>query len=242
MFTSEHLIWIGICAAFIICMTLFSVKGKWALKTAGLVMTAICIFSEVSKIMSDMEESTVTEGMVLDPRSLPFHLCSLLLFAVLFITFVKDGTLKQTLMSFMAFAGTIGSFCAIMIPTNGTDFFDIGAYQCFVYHAGLLWFSIYLIATGKAKPGIKAYGRNSLMLLSLVVAMLYVNSALSIYGTNFLYLVRPPMENLPILNLDNGWYVYFLTLLGIGISVLTLFHLPFIIIERHKSRDIKKKQ
>ena len=237
MFTVEHFIWIGLCAAFVISMTLISAKGKWSLKTAGLIMTAICVFSEVSKIMSDMEASPVTQGMVLDPRSLPFHLCSLLLFAVLYITFGKDGTLKQTLMTFMAFAGTIGSFCAIMIPTNGTDFGDIGAYQCFVYHAGLMWFSLYLIATKKAKLGIKAYGRNALMLLSLVVAMLYVNSALSAYGTNFLYLVRPPMKNLPILNLDNGWYVYFLTLLGIGTVILTLFHLPFILIENRKNKS-----
>jgi hypothetical integral membrane protein (TIGR02206 family) len=234
MFTTEHFIWIGLCAAFIIGMALLSILGKWSLKSAGFVMTAICIFSEVSKIMSDMEESPTTDGMVLDPGSLPFHLCSLLLFAVLFITFGRDGALKQTLMSFMAFAGTIGSFCAIMIPTNGTDFGDIGAYQCFVYHAGLMWFSIYLIGSGKAKLGLKAYGRNTLLLLSLVVAMIYVNSALSAYGTNFLYLVRPPMEDLPVLNLDNGWYVYFLTLLGIGTSVLTLFHLPFIIIEKCK--------
>jgi len=234
MFTSEHFIWIGLCAAFLIGFTMGSVKGKWSLKNAGLVMTAICVFSEVSKIMSDMKESPVTEGMVLDPRSLPFHLCSLLLFAVLFITFGKDGAFKETLMSFMAFAGTIGSFCAIMIPTNGTDFGDIGAYQCFVYHAGLMWFSLYLIFTKKAILGIKAYFRNALILLSLVVAMLYINGALSNYGTNFLYLVRPPMKNLPILNLDHGWYVYFLTVLGIGAVILTLFHLPFILFEKHK--------
>ncbi|MBR2460057.1 MAG: YwaF family protein [Clostridia bacterium] len=237
MFSAQHFIWMGLCALFVIGMTLAAVKGRWSLKATGLVMTAICVFSEVSKIMSDMEASPVTEGMVLNPKSLPFHLCSLLLFAVLLITFGKDGAFKQALMNFMAFAGTVGSLCAILIPTNGTDFASLGAYQCFVYHAGLMWFSVYLIATGRARLGIKAYGQNTLVLLSLAVAMLYVNSALSSYGTNFMYLVRPPMENLPILNLDHGWYVYFLTLLGIGAAALTLFHLPFILIEGHKRTD-----
>lgn len=46
------------------------------------------------------------------------------------------------------------------------------------------------------------------------------------------------MEGLPILNLDNGWYVYFLTLAAIGVSFVTLFHLPFIISEaRNKKAD-----
>ena len=37
MFTSEHFIWIGLCAAFLIGFTMGSVKGKWSLKNAGLV-------------------------------------------------------------------------------------------------------------------------------------------------------------------------------------------------------------
>lgn len=237
MFNSEHFIWIGLCAAFVVVMTLVSVKGKWSLKTAGLIMTAICVASEVSKMMSSMEESPTGEGMVLDPGALPFHLCSLLLLTVFPITFGKDGRIKQILMDFMAFAGPIGSLCAILIPTNGTDFADLGAYQCFVFHAALMWFSFYLIGSGKAKLGLKTYGRNAIVLVAVSVGTLYVNSVLSVYGTNFMYLVRPPMDNLPILNLDNGWYVYFLTLMGIGAVVLTLYHLPFILIERRKNRE-----
>ena len=39
-------------------------------------------------------------------------------------------------MNFLAAIGTVGSFCALMIPTNGVEFNEIGPYQCFVYHAG----------------------------------------------------------------------------------------------------------
>ena len=37
------------------------------------------------------------------------------------------------------------------------------------------------------------------------------------------------MDNLPILNLNHGWGVYFLTLVGIGIAVMSLFHIPLIL-------------
>lgn len=239
MFTTEHFIWMGISIVFIAVMTFFGVKKRMSLKCAGYIMSFICVISETSKMMSEMIESS-KGGMVIDPRALPFHLCSLMLFGVFYITFGKEGKVKQTLIDFIAVAGVLGSICAILIPTNGTDFASIFSYQCFVYHAGLLWFAIYLIASGNARLGLKTFGRNMLVLISLVLAMLYINSILSVYGTNFMYLVRPPMKDLPILNLDNGWYVYFLSLVGIGVTLISLFHLPFIICEIKKRRKEKK--
>lgn len=120
-------------------------------------MTVICVCSEVSKIMSDMQASPYG-GMTLAPQSLPFHLCSMMIFAVLYITFGREGRGKQTVIDFVAVMGTLGSFCALMIPTNGTDFTQIGAYQCFVYHGGLLWFSLYLLLSGRAKLGAAGAG------------------------------------------------------------------------------------
>ena len=74
--------------------------------------------------------------------------------------------------------------------------------------------------------------------MALLLAMIYANSILSEYNTNFMYLVRPPMKNLPFLNLDDGWYVYFLRLLALGAGIVSLFHLPFIIRERKSEKKI----
>lgn len=232
MFSTEHFIWIGLCAAFVAGMLIFCIRKKVSLKVAGYVMSGICLCSESSKILSNMVESP-RGGMYLDPAALPFHLCSLMLFGVLYITFGKEGRCKQRLIDFVAVMGTLGSICAILIPTNGTDFTTVPAYQCFVYHGGLLWFSLYLILSGRAKLGLKAMGSNIGMLLLLAVAVLYVNGALSAYGTNFMYLVRPPMEDLPYLNLEQGWYVYFLRLLLLGLGLVSLFHIPFILHQKN---------
>lgn len=236
MFTPEHFIWIGLCALFIAGMLWFSVKKDLPLKHAGYIMTVICALSETSKIMCEMVESE-EGGMHLDPAALPFHLCSLMLFGVLFVTFGKDGAVKQAVIDFLAVGGTVGSAFALLIPTNGVDFSKIFAYQCFVYHAGLLWFALYLMVTKKAKLGLRAFFRNLTILVSLVLAMIYINSVLSAYDTNFMYLVRPPMEDLPYLNLNGGWYVYFLRLLALGGAIVFLFHLPFIISERKKKNQ-----
>lgn len=228
MFTAAHFIWIAICLAFVLIMTRFCLKKQIPLTAAGQMMVVICAFSEISKIMSGMTESP-EGGMFLNPQSLPFHLCSLLLFNVIFITFGQDGLLKQSVIDFVAPLGTLGSICAILIPTNGTDFTAIEAYQCFIYHAGLLWFSLYLIFSGHARLSLKALGRNLGILFFLTVIMIYINGALSAYATNFMYVVRPPMEDLPYLNLNHGWYAYFLRLLALGAGLLSLFYLPFIL-------------
>ena len=236
MFTTEHFIWIALCLAFVIFMTRFCLKKQISLKLAAQIMVVICLFSEISKIMSGMMESP-NGGMFLDPQSLPFHLCSLILFGIIYITFGKDGLLKQTIIDFVAALGTLGSIAAILIPTNGTDFTSIDAYQCFVYHAGLLWFSLYLIFSGKARMDMAALGRNLTILFFLTLLMIYVNGALSSYDTNFMYVVRPPMENLPYLNLEKGWYVYFLHLLALGLTLLCLFYAPFLL---YRQKNAKK--
>ena len=233
MFTLKHFIWLGICLIFIVGMIILAKKLKFSLKTSSLIMSIICIVSEVSKMMSDMQDN-VAGGMSLSPRSLPFHLCSLMIFVVFYIFLAPDSKFKQTLINFLAAIGTIGSFMALIIPTNGVEFNEIGPYQCFVYHAGLMWFSIYLIISKNAKLDLKAYVTNISILSFLAFMMIYVNGALSAYGTNFFYVVRPPMDNLPVLNLNHGWYVYFVTLLLVGITLMTLFHLPFIIKNRKK--------
>ena len=235
MFTTNHFIWIGFCAIFVAGMLFFGVKKRLSLKCAGYIMTAICACSEVVKMVCGMVESPLG-GMHLDPLCLPFHLCSMMLFGVLFITFAKEGKARQTVVNFIAVMGTLGSICAILIPTDGTDFTTIAVYQGFIYHAGLLWFSLYMIVRKEAKLGLKSFGKNVGILLILVLVMIYVNSILSVYGTNFMFLVRPPMENLPVLNLNHGWYVYFLTIVAIGMLVITLFHLPFILSERRAGK------
>lgn len=236
MFTTEHFIWIALCLAFVIFMTRFCLKKQISLKLAAQIMVVICLFSEISKIMSGMMESP-NGGMFLDPQSLPFHLCSLILFGIIYITFGKDGLLKQTIIDFVAALGTLGSIAAILIPTNGTDFTSIDAYQCFVYHAGLLWFSLYLIFSGKARMDMAALGRNLTILFFLTLLMIYVNGALSSYDTNFMYVVRPPMENLPYLNLEKGWYVYFLHLLALGLTLLCLFYAPFLLCRQKNAKE-----
>ena len=101
-----------------------------------------------------------------------------------------------------------------------------------------MFYGIYLAAIERVDLSFRAYF-NNLKLLVLVVAVAFLmNSVLEGYGVNYLFLRVPPMDNLPILNLDNGWYVYFLTIAGIACTLILLVQLPFMYINaRRKKRE-----
>ena len=63
-----------------------------------------------------------------------------------------------------------------------------------------------------------------------------MNSVLEKYKTNFLFLRVPPMDNLPLLNLNNGWYVYFITLAIIACVLTLLVQLPFMLLNKRSQK------
>lgn len=231
MFTVNHFIWLAACAFAILTGLREAEKMKISVKTAGMCMSAICMLSETCKVLTHMLPSP-EGGCALDPKALPFHLCSMQLFVVFYITLAKDSPTKQKVISFFTPAALLGGIMAMLIPTDGVDFLDIQPYQGFVYHAGLVWMAAYLLRTKQVDMGHRAYVRNLLILVAVAVLMIYVNGAFFAYGTNFMFLTRPPMEGLPVLNLNHGWYVYFLSLAALAVTLMTLVHLPWMIAER----------
>lgn len=140
------------------------------------------------------------------------------------------------MINFFAVVGTCGGIAAILIPTYGVEFNVANVYQCFMYHAALTWFSLYLIRFKHVNLGMQAFKDNLVVLFALLVFNLYMNSILAVYDTNFMFIVRPPLEGLPFLNLSHGYYIYLFRVIMLGVIGLSLFHLPFIVKER-KNRE-----
>lgn len=240
MFSLNHFIWLGLCAAFIGGLLFVALKFKFSFKTATLITACVSVASELCKIFTHIEEVTDDDGNItggfLEPGALPFHLCSILIFVTLYLTFGKDGKKLEVAKSFFVPVALLGGIMALLIPTSGVDFAKPYAYQCFVYHAIIVWLALYLITTRQVSLNLRSYRTNMLILFGLAFAMMWINSILSTYETNFLYLRKPPLDGLPILNLDNGWFVYFISLVAVAFTLFTLFHLPFIISEIKKAK------
>ncbi len=233
MFSTEHFIWMGICAVLVGALLAVSLKFKFSRRTATRVMAVTALLSELCKLFTHIEEAEGGGG-VLGPEYLPLHLCSILIFLIFYCSFSDNEKRVGRITSFCMPVGIWGGLLAILMATSGVNFAKPYAYQCFIYHAVLLWWSIYLILSKQVELGWKAYLTNLAVLGCLLFVMLWVNSALSAYDTNFFYVVRPPADDLPLLNLDNGWLAYFLTLVGLGLVCVTLVHLPAMLKERKK--------
>lgn len=234
MFTYTHFIWIAI-SVLIILTLLFLTKGlNVSHKNVLTIMCIISALSEITKISLNMVDG-VSGGKVLSPGSLPFHLCSIQIFFIFGLRFfIKNENVKKVLYNFMVPTSLIGASMSLLIPTVGTSFLNVQVYQYFIYHAFLIFYGIYLIREHLAELSLKVLFVNYGLLLMFVLFDLWVNSFLSFWGANFMYLTRPPMENLPILNLNHGWYVYIINLLTVGTVLMVMFHLPFIIINCKK--------
>lgn len=240
MFTLEWYIWLGICAVFIATLLILSLKLKWNKKTVIGVMCIISLLSELSKIFSHMREVNDEYGFVILRYCLPFHLCSILIFVYFYLFFGKNEELKEKLLSFTVPIGLFGGFLAMILATSGVDFTAPYAYQCFIYHAGCFYFSLYFIITKQVDLGKKALIRNCISLFVLAIIMIWVNGAFYDEGThnvNFMFLVRPPMEGLPFLNLKHGYIPYFVHLCSLGLFLEFLVSLPYIIKEKKAGND-----
>ncbi len=239
MFTTNHFIWLGLCAVMIGGLLLASLKFKFSFKCATYIVGGISLASELCKIFTHIDSPSIEgaePGGVLEAGMLPFHLCSILIFLIFYLCAARNEKYIELVKSFVVPIAMLGGAIALFIPTSGVDFLKPYAYQCFVYHSGIFWYALYLIITKQVKLGLSTYKRNLAILACLVIVMIWVNSALQVYDTNFFFIVRPPMENLPVLNLNNGWLAYFLSLVGIGFTAFTLLHLPFILKERNKTK------
>ena len=242
MFSLEHFIWIGISIAIIAILLFVSLKFKFDKKKVYIVMLIIAILSELLKIFTHIELEYNDDGSLyrgyINPTSLPLHLCSIFVFMFIFFLFNKNEELEKKMISFFVPIGLFGGILAILLATSGVNFKAPYAYQCFIYHSGMVYTALYFIISKQVDLGLKAYSRNVIILFSLAIIMIWVNGALSAYDTNFFFVVRPPQDNLPILNLKNGWHIYFLTLCLCGILLETLISLPYIIRERKNKKEI----
>lgn len=232
MFTPNHFIWIAICAVMIASLTFCSIKFKWSMKTSLYVVSGISIASELCKVFTHIDINPTTGAGTIEPGALPLHLCSITIFVYFYLALTKPNKATQHLLDFVTPVSIVGGLLAIIMATSGVNFAEPYAYQCFIYHAGIVWFSLYCLITKQVKMTIKVYITNLVILFALSIIAIWVNGALSAYNTNFMYVVRPPAKGLPLLNLDNGWFAYYGVLLAAGFILLTLVSLPNYIIDK----------
>lgn len=235
MFTTNHFIWLGVIALLIAIALTVVKKLKVSNKAVGKVVMILLIVLKIFHMSLSMKESEFG-GYILNQTQLSFHLCSIMIYTVIFTNLIKNEKLISTLKSFMVPCLFIGAGMALIIPTEGADPTVARVWQYMLIHGTLVFYGIYLAVIEKVDLSFKAYFNNIKLLLCVTLVAFLMNSVLEQYKVNFLFLRVPPMDNLPLLNLDNGWYVYFLTLAAVACLLVFLVQLPFMLINAHAKK------
>ncbi len=244
MFTFGHFAWLGAIALVMIAAFILIKKFRPSHRAVLIVTTAVLIVFKLFHLSVSMKESA-DGGLILMQSQLSFHLCSIQVYLVIFMNFIKNEKLRAKLKSFMVPCMIIGAGMALMIPTEGVSVDSLRVWQYMLIHGGLVFYGLYLMLVEKVDLSIKAYLNNLQYLLAITVVAFVMNSVLEQYNTNFLYLRKPPMEGLPILNFDHGWYVYFISLTLVACTLVLLVQLPFVIkglVAAYRERRTEKDQ
>jgi len=244
MFSTQHFIWLAISVVIAVGMFVIYRRFHLSFDVVLNIMLVMSLCSETTKMFCNMIPAPDGRtGLILDPGDLPLHLCSLQIFFMFALKFfIKSEKGRENMLAFMCPSMIIGAVMALLIPTVGTGFDVIQVYQYFIFHSFLIFFSAYILKEKLVKWRWKHYLQNIAYLGGIAMVMMWINSALSgVLGrVNFMYLVRPPMENLPILNLDHGWGVYFITLMTVAIVLIGIFHVIVMFCTTRKSKKIEE--
>lgn len=229
LFKGNHLILLLLSLIIILLYILINKKYKLSFKTNLTFIFFVVLVNEIFKVFIGME--TTDDGTYYyHPENLPFHLCGFQFFLVTALMFfVKNANTKQKILGFMSPSMCIGALIAMFIPSDGTSLTDVQVYRFFIYHAALVAFGFYLVLFNQVKITFKVYLRNLMYLATFALFCMWLNGVLIDFDVNYLFLSKPPVEGLPILNLNNGYWTYLFTLMGIAIILLTFFHVPFIL-------------
>ena len=236
MFTANHFIWLGVIGVLIALALIIVKKLNISHRSVGKAVTVLLIILKVFHLALSMKPVD-GGGYVLYQTQLSFHLCSLMIYAVILVNSVSNKKLIGVLKSFIVPCLFIGAALALIIPTEGVDPKVARVWQYMLIHGVLVFYGIYLAVFEKVDLSFKAYLNNLKLLAGVTLLGFFANSVLEQYGTNFLFLRMPPMEGLPILNLNHGWYVYFLSLAAVACVLVFLVHLPCIILNARKKKD-----
>lgn len=228
MFTTGHFIWLIIIALCIITTLIILKKHKISTSLVGKIAMAIAITGKLVHLALSMKD-TGDGGMVINQTQLDFHLCSIQVYLLIACHLIKDKAKVNALKGFMAPTMAIGALIALLIPTEGVDPTVPRVWQYMIIHANLVFYGFYLMLVEKVDLSFKVYIRNLIAFAGFAMFGLMMNSILEIYNTNFLFLRNPPMDNLPILNLNNGYFGYLIALICIAVGLLTIVHLPFMV-------------
>jgi len=230
-FSISHFTFLAVLWPAAVILAAFVSRKYGYSRKVVMICAIIGMLCELEKIFFFMERSPYGYGYRLPPSNLPFAMCPFQIFLIFALVFSDSLEKRRPLLAFMypmlVGGGAVGML--LQYTYNHHGLLEFATYRFFIYHTMLVFLGFYLYMAQPIRYTIKEYG----MAIGLgVVAVIFAIWVNGFFGwdprVNFLFVVRPPREGLPLLNLDRGWAVYIFQITWIAVSVFTLCYLRVI--------------
>jgi len=228
IFSPAHFAFLAVLWPAAVLLAAFLSRRYGYSRKIVMVCAIIGILCELEKIFFFVERSPYGYGYRLPPNHLPFAMCPFQIFLIFALAFSGSLKKRRPLLSFMypmlVGGGAVGMLLQYTYQFHGL--LDFATYRFFLYHTMLVFLGFYLYMSQPIRFTIREYGMAIGLGMVAVIFAIWVNG---FFGwnprVNFLFVVRPPREGLPLLNLDRGWAVYIGQIAWIAIAVFTLCYI-----------------
>ena len=250
LFSGTHLMFLAVTIPIAIALAVFLAKKigfSKKLVWVCLILGLLCELEKIFFFMTELEGG----GYRLPAEHIPFNLCPSQIFFIFALAVSRDVKNCKILLAYMYPTMLAGGFFGMLLPSvidqGYHGLLDLATYRYFFFHAMVIFLGFYLYLSKPIEYTIKSYVASFVSLLTIAFVIIWLNAFFGWDSTaNFWYLVRPPAENLPIINIDNGWPIYVRNLMFLALILITLCYLRVIIrdlpgvIRSIKDKMIKK--
>ena len=247
MFSTNHFIWLAICAALIAGFTVYLNKKKPPLKDVLSVCCVVCVLSELIKVFSVIKMVPSSDGSMVYPyielNHMPLHLCSIQILIIFYARFSKKSDFHDAVLAFMYPTMVLGAIMALAMPSIFSTtvpaariFLHPMGYQFFLYHSMLIILGLYIFKCGEVDFQPRHYLTTMAFVAVLAFLSLYVNSMLASptyengklvsvdFITNMFFTYRPPIDI--ALREIWHWYLYLAVITLLATVLVALFFIP----------------
>lgn len=226
-----HLMWIAF--TIISIAILFKVRKKYSekqLKTVlGIYGIVALVFEVTKQLIWSFNFDAITNTISWDYQwyAAPFQLCTTPIFATIICLFLKDGKVRQSILSYMGFITILGGLMTILIPTSCFVSDTIVNIHTMWLHCGSFVVSVYLLMSGAVEINKQSLIRAVKVFLIFVIIAEILNIAIYNIGIldgetfNMFYISPYFISSLPVFDViqQNTPFLLYLLIYIFAISL-----------------------
>jgi len=239
LFSFQHLMFLAVLVPVAVAAAVFLARKLGFNKKVIWVCAIVGLLCELQRIFFFIE-GTPADGFRLPGSQLPFNACPFQVVLIVILALSQKPQEHRKLLSYMYPMMVCGGFLGTLLAGEALSVHglsDFATYRFFFYHMMVISLGLYLYLSKPFTYTVREYAMSLFLTFCSMIMGIWANAFFGWENrANHMFIVRPPADGLPILNLNRGWGVYVFNLSWIGFVLITLCYLPVIV------RAVKEKR